>query len=196
VGTPLGSTIKKAVDALLTKRQNDKGFGTYKLLVVTDGEATPPAEDDLLNTLLPDVLSRGIVMDVIGVDMKQDHTLSRNSHRYMRADNPESLKKAVSDSLAEVAQDQGVGNDDFKTIAGIPDDVAAKVVESLAEKVSMNWPIGTPRPTTGTTDVTPVAPVEKPTEELGQGLFFFFGMIAVAFIAFCVLAIVLKGRSY
>ena len=40
-GTPLGESMKSATDALLALR-NQEHYGDYRLLIVTDGEATDP----------------------------------------------------------------------------------------------------------------------------------------------------------
>lgn len=203
VGTPLGTYIKQAADALLLKRREEKGFGTYKLLVVTDGEATPEGEGELLNQMVPDILSRGLIMDTIGVDMVADHTLSRNSHSYMKADNPESLKQAVSASLGEVStkSDGNVGEDDFTVIAAIPDELASQVIAALVEKPSMNWQIGTAKPVEPVLDAQGI-PVpeealasEAPAEsELGMVFSVLGGILIVVLVCIGILA-VLKGFS-
>ncbi|MFC1759830.1 VWA domain-containing protein, partial [Planctomycetota bacterium] len=86
-GTPLGAFMKQAADALLQLREK-QFYGTYRLLVVTDGEANDAA---FLDSVLPDVLRRNITVDVIGVDMKTDHSLATQVDNYRRADDPESL---------------------------------------------------------------------------------------------------------
>ena len=64
-GTPLGSYMKRGADALLKARKKQFGYGTYRLLVVTDGEAN---DRNLVEGYTPDIISRGITIDVIGVD--------------------------------------------------------------------------------------------------------------------------------
>ena len=54
-GTPLGEAMRIAADQLLQARAKAV-YGTYRLIVVTDGEAT---DKELLEQYLPDVLSRG-----------------------------------------------------------------------------------------------------------------------------------------
>lgn len=53
-GTPLGQFVRQAGNELLRLRQ-ERPFATYRLLVVTDGEAT---DAKLLEELLPDLLAR------------------------------------------------------------------------------------------------------------------------------------------
>lgn len=203
-GTPLGTYIKQAADALLEQRNKEKGYGSYKLLVVTDGEATPPSEGQLLDQYLPDILARGLVVDSIGVDMSQDHTLSRSSHSYMRADNPDSLRKAVSAALAEVgAKDDGTPDDDqFKMIAPLPEKLAAKIVVALADNNTRNYPIGEPPPvkvvdSSGNVSFVPPAQVQ-PTPDSdggsGIGVFAVIGGIVVVMVIIAIVASVLKNN--
>ena len=71
-GTPLGEFMKVGADALLSKREEMR-YGEYRLLIVTDGEAS---DEHLLDRYLPDIMARGIVVDVIGVDMQSEHSLA------------------------------------------------------------------------------------------------------------------------
>lgn len=138
-GTPLGQFLKDSTDALLEARQKNKGYGTYKLLIVTDGDAT---DTNLFNKYLPDVASRGIVLNSIGVDMGADHALSKKSRNYMRADDPESLNKAVTLSLAEVKNAaDSVG--DFENLNGLDNDSAKVIIACVTDQA--NTPIGVER---------------------------------------------------
>lgn len=136
-GTPLGRFMKHGTDALLNARQKDH-YGSYRLLIVTDGEA---GDQELVEKFLPDILSRGVTTDVIGVDMQSDHSLATAVHTYRRADDPDSLTQAVREVFAETsANTSDAGEDDFDLVAGIPDEVAHAALEALAE--SGNHPIG------------------------------------------------------
>jgi uncharacterized protein YegL len=140
--TPLGVYIKKGADRLLKQRASQFGYGTYRLLIVTDGEAQ---DQDLVRKYVPEVISRGITMDVIGVDMRKEHTLATRVHTYRRADDPESLARALVEVFAEVG---GSGMDTtvesaFDEIAGIPDETAKAMLKALAS--SGNQPIGNVR---------------------------------------------------
>jgi hypothetical protein len=131
-GTPLGAYLKKGTDALLKQRRAQHGFGTYRLLVVTDGKAS---DQDLVEAYLPDVLSRGITVDVIGVDMAPDLSLATQVHSYRTADNPEKLVEAVKNVFAEVGSgDDGSARSeaDFDIIAPLPDQMATAMIAALA----------------------------------------------------------------
>lgn len=136
-GTPLGRAMKAATDALLAAREKDP-FGTFRLLVVTDGEATDAV---ILESYLPDIVRRGITIDVIGVDMQNDHSLATKVHQYRRADDAEALNQAVAAVFAEsnAASDQG-GESDFDWIAGLPDEFAAEALAAISQ--IDNSPVG------------------------------------------------------
>ncbi|MEZ6101504.1 MAG: vWA domain-containing protein [Pirellulaceae bacterium] len=135
-GTPLGQVLKEGADALLQVRDKEH-YGNYRLLVVTDGEASDPG---FLDAILPDVLGRGITIDVIGVDMAQNHSLATRVHSYRRADDPASLTAAISAVFGETSSDSDeTGQSDFDMLSGIPTEVASAALEALAE--SGNDPI-------------------------------------------------------
>jgi len=138
--TPLGQYIKKGADALLQQREKQYGYGSYRLLIVTDGEAT---DKNLVNKYTPDVLSRGIIVDVIGVDMKEDHILATRVHSYRRADDPASLREAISQVFAEVTSHgtDTAGEEAFEILRGLPNELAKEMITALSS--SGNYPIGT-----------------------------------------------------
>jgi len=139
--TPLGVYLKYGSDALLQAREAQHGYGTYRLLVVTDGQAT---DEHLVEEYTPDLLARGIVLDVVGVAMSTDHTLKRKAHSYRSADDPDSLVQAVEEIFAEVSVsgDIHVGEDAFEVLAELPDEFAMVLLESLSSSYG-NHPIGT-----------------------------------------------------
>ena len=138
--TPLGRYLKLAGDRLLEERARQFGYGTYRLLVVTDGEAQ---DQNLVDRFAPEIMARGLTLDVIGVGMKQDHTLARKSHSYRRANDPASLQRAVAEVLAEVSRPRSdaAGAEAFELLAPIPTEVAAAAIQALS--TSGNDPIGT-----------------------------------------------------
>lgn len=130
-GTPLGEYIKKGADRLLRQMKKQRGYGSYRLLVVTDGEA---GDQRLVDRFTPDVISRGIVMDVIGVGMRNDHTLATKVHTYRRANDPASLEKAVSQVFAEVGNSgkDDTGEDLFEITESLSPEVAASLLKALS----------------------------------------------------------------
>ncbi len=162
-GTPLGEFMKIGADALLALRE-ERHYGTYRLLIVTDGEASDRRK---VEQYLPDILSRGISVDVIGVDMRQDHSLATQVDSYRRADDPDALAQALSEVFAETP-DQGqdtAGVSDFEFLEGFPDDVAAAALVALAE--TENQPIGEARPSVARAipiDPGPTARAPLPTQ--------------------------------
>ena len=138
-GTPLGDYMKRGADALLEARKKQFSYGTYRLLVVTDGEAGDPRSVEVFT---PDIISRGITIDCIGVEMASRHTLATKVHSYRNANNPESLRQAISEVFAEVASgDAGqAGEDAFELIADLPEATASAMLKSLS--TSGNQPIG------------------------------------------------------
>jgi len=147
-GTPLGQYIKIGADRLLQERTKQFGYGTYRLLIVTDGEA---GDQNLVERYTPDVISRGITVDVIGVGMSARHTLATKVHSYRAANDPASLKRALADVFAEVSAAAGdtAQNAAFEMIAPMPAEMAAAVIQSLA--TSGNQPIGQQPPKTPAT---------------------------------------------
>jgi hypothetical protein len=138
--TPLGAYLKQAADRLLEARQAQRGYGTYRLLVVTDGEANDP---ELLGMYLPDVLSRGITIDCIGVDMREEHALAKRVHSYRRGDDPSGLERAVAQALAEVGSTDSTDDataEQYELAAAFPEETAAEILTSLTTPLSK--PIG------------------------------------------------------
>ncbi len=141
-GTPLGQFMKIGADALLEAREKDH-YGSYRLLIVTDGEA---GDARLVKRYLPDILGRGITVDVIGVDMAARHSLATMVHSYRRADDPKMLATAVREVFAETtATGADAGESDFELLQAIPSQLASAALLALAE--TGNHPIGEAPPT-------------------------------------------------
>lgn len=126
-GTPLGQFTRTAADELLNIRRKNM-YASLRLLVVTDGEAT---DGGLLESYVPRVLARGIVLDVIGVQMAGEHSLARLSHTYRRADDPQSLTQALTEVFAETSRDDQDAQSDFELLAGLPDGYAEAIIKSM-----------------------------------------------------------------
>jgi uncharacterized protein YegL len=129
-GTPLGAAMQTAADALLAAREKQM-YGTYRMLVVTDGEASDP---ELVQLYLPLAQSRGLMVDVIGVSMPGDHSLATQVQSYRRADDPDSFKRALAEVFAETSDDSSDdGESDYDLINGLPDEVAAGALQTLTQ---------------------------------------------------------------
>lgn len=136
--TPLGSAMKIAADALLGQR-DDRKYGDYKLLMVTDGEAT---DQTLVDKYLPEVLARGLMADVIGVDMGEQHSLAARSSSYRSAMDSASLERAISAVvMGESSYDNmDAGETDFELLEGLPAELATAALAALTSPP--NTPIG------------------------------------------------------
>lgn len=200
-GTPLGQSMMAAMDQLLQLRKQQP-YADYRLLVVTDGEAT---DGWLLDQHLGEMVSRGVVVDVIGVDMQAAHSLSSKSHSYRRANDAASFERALTEIFAEesATSDAVDVQANFDRIAGLPDDFARDLLTTWA--LMPNQPIG--RSAAESTDiVTPAdqaayqgnsstsAPtsnypqgnaVNTPSNETGPGriLFYIVVVMGIIFIA-------------
>lgn len=177
-GTPLGEYIKKAADRLISQRQKQYNYGSYRLLVVTDGEAS---DSELVDRYVPEAIKRGLRIDAIGVDMAATHTLAKKVHSYRKANDPQSLKQAVADVFAEVG---GSGDSDpagpsaFNEIAALPDQTASALLNALSEPV--NTPLGeTSQPQGGhsqTQHGTGASAIKQPTDT-GRNVAYVVGAI-------------------
>lgn len=136
-GTPLGYAMKVGCDQLLKAREKEK-YGSYILLVVTDGQANDP---EIVDAYVNDINTRGIELDVIGLDMRADHSLATKVDSYKNAYDEAQLTKAISDTFAETnPSDKSAADEDFEIINSLPDDVAVKVIAALGS--FPNYPIG------------------------------------------------------
>lgn len=138
-GTPLGEYMKLGADRLLEARQTQYGYGSYRLLLLTDGQAT---DGNLTTEYAPLILARGIGVDVIGVDMAEDHLLATRVTSYRRANDPEALRRAIQEVFAEVGRSAAGGGEDeaFAELGGFPTEAALALVTALA--ANGNGPIG------------------------------------------------------
>jgi len=189
-GTPLGKYIRRAADRLLEQRARQRGYGAYRLLIVTDGEADDP---DKVDRYTAEILARGVTMDVIGVDMKSDHTLAAKAHSYRRANDPESLRKAVADVFAEVADAGGdaAAENAFAEIAPIPSEIAAAMLEALAR--SGNEPIGGSRERAAARPATRISAQQTPTQTRARRTSFLSTPIVTLIVVFLAVSVVMRA---
>ncbi len=184
--TPLGKYIRIGANRLLEQREKQYNYGNYRLLVVTDGEAS---DADKVKHYTPEILNRQIRVDVIGVDMKTDHMLANVVDSYRKADNPGELVAAVSQILAET-DDTGTdlgGEDAFEYIAPLSSEIAADLIQQLTTppsntSIAVKHIEATPSQTT-TPRKTPTP--QRPDENQGT-LWFVMILIVLAVTGFLV----------
>lgn len=130
-GTPLGESMKDAADRLMEERDDQMNAGSYKMLVITDGEAGRGTDLMIQNT--NEIVARGIRVDTIGVAMEggKDHTLANLTHSYQGASDSVSLETALLKAVsAEVSADDPIDYNDF---AGLEADVAKAWITALTQ---------------------------------------------------------------
>jgi uncharacterized protein with von Willebrand factor type A (vWA) domain len=95
--TPLTESIEQGVDRLVQQRDKQLGYGEFRLIVVTDGQATgrplPQAVDY--------ARQRHIPIYTIGLCLGAEHELRKYSVSYRAADSIEALKHGLEETLAE-----------------------------------------------------------------------------------------------
>jgi len=99
-GTPLQSAIKLAYEKLVAEAANQKGYGEYHIIVVTDGEAnTFQDPGDLVRTITQ---SSPIQIHTIGFQFSGVHSLNQQGITdYYQADDYDSLMISFSSIMAE-----------------------------------------------------------------------------------------------
>ena len=161
-GTPLGTNIKTGADELIAQRQKQFGYGSYRLLIITDGQASGWGEEQKMVEYTPEVMARGINVDVIGVDMGEEHVLAEIvGDNYRAADDPEALTKAITEVFAEVnRKDAGDSAEDFKLLEGLDPSLAKEMIRALVKP--HNHPIGAKPPQPQQRSESPATPATIP----------------------------------
>jgi hypothetical protein len=109
----------------------------------------------------PEVIARGITVDVIGVAMNQRHTLATRVHSYRSANDPASLKRALAEVFGEIGGSANdiTGGEAFAELKPIPNEVAQAMIQALSS--SGNHPIGEPPRRSQPTTVAPAPPPDS-----------------------------------
>lgn len=176
--TPLGEYLKKAADQLLEKRKKNLGYGKYKVLVVTDGEAS---DNELMSSVAPEIVRRGLSLDVIGVGMSKTHRLAQMSTSYRAANDTKALNKALLEVVAETSANNTTNEsaNDFQIISPLSNEESMAILNCLG--TTENQPIGE-KPAPGVIGSTIVTST--------QAKAFVPGWIVVTFIIVVVLVII------
>jgi Ca-activated chloride channel homolog len=96
-GTPLGTAIAIGSEALKKQYNNQLGYGEYRLIVITDGDAT-----DNLQTGVARAAKYRIPIYTIGFDMGNDHSLRKHSISYRSANSAKQLEHALEQAVGEL----------------------------------------------------------------------------------------------
>jgi hypothetical protein len=95
-GTPLAQAIRYGTDKLVEQYKRQLGYGEFRLVVITDGEAAGIPEAALYAARF------GVPIYAIGLCVGQDHPLRKYSVSYRAADNFADLSQGLQDTLAEL----------------------------------------------------------------------------------------------
>lgn len=99
-GTPLTTAMQASRAALMQEAARSGGFGTYRILVTTDGVAD---DENALNLEIEDIARRTpIQVATIGVGISGNHILRRpDLAAFVAIDNVSQLAAALRDAIAE-----------------------------------------------------------------------------------------------
>ncbi len=103
-GTPLGSACVQGMKTLVAKRAMQLGYGEFRLIVLTDGEASDSLTP--FTRSMQDLVNKGeaIPLYTIGFQLAGDHALRQWSVFYQNANDVEELRKALAEATAELEQ--------------------------------------------------------------------------------------------
>jgi len=94
-GTPLAEAIRSGVDQLVARYKRQLGYGEYRLVVVTDGQA------DGIPSAAAYAEKFGMPIYTIGFCVGEDHPLRAFSISYRTANSAEDLKQGLEEAVAE-----------------------------------------------------------------------------------------------
>jgi Ca-activated chloride channel homolog len=96
-GTPLGDAVGKGALALAKQYKKQLGYGEYKLIVITDGEA-----DDRIENGITKAMKYNIPIYTIGFGIGPTHSLRKYSISYRSADSAKQVESALEEATAEL----------------------------------------------------------------------------------------------
>jgi hypothetical protein len=130
-GTPLGAFMQGARKVLESQKKKQLGYGTYRMLILTDGHAT---DNKLVLQETPLILGSGIYLDVIGVAMNQSHALATKANSYRSAMDQNALMQAMKTVLSEVGNqaNQKDTQETFDILEPLDHKMAAIMIKGLA----------------------------------------------------------------
>jgi hypothetical protein len=96
--TPLGEALIAGVDKVVEQYKKQLGYGTYRIIIITDGEQTGIDLKQPCHYLA----QHGFIgLYSIGLCMKRSHTLKKYSLSYRDANDYEELEQALVEATAE-----------------------------------------------------------------------------------------------
>lgn len=95
-GTPLAKGMRVATQHLIEQYKKQLGYGEYRLVVVTDGQANNIPEASL------NAIKYGIPIYAIGLCIGDNHPLRQYAFSYRAADSGEDLRRGLEETLAEL----------------------------------------------------------------------------------------------
>ena len=95
-GTPLAKAIRTGTNELIKQYRQQLGYGEFRLVVVTDGEAEGLTEAALY------AAEMGIPIYTIGLCVSPNHVLREFSVSYTAANDFEAMSAGLADTLAEL----------------------------------------------------------------------------------------------
>ena len=95
-GTPLAESIKFGTQQLVAQYKRQLGYGEFRLVVVTDGQA------DEIPGAATYATRYGIPIYAIGLCIGEDHPLRRHAVSYRAADSFGDLARGLEETLAEL----------------------------------------------------------------------------------------------
>jgi uncharacterized protein YegL len=111
--TPLGAALAAARDLLSEEAARARAFGTYRVIITTDGAADDP--DRLIKEVAQTVNTTPIQVATIGIGIGPRHVLNAAGHTsYVAVDNVDKLSEALQAAVAE--------NPDFAPITAFGED--------------------------------------------------------------------------
>jgi len=107
--TPIGKSLLTAIKILKEQKVRQSGYGSYKIIVVTDGDADAP---EYMFKMVNTAIKYGIQINTIGLDIGE-HGL-RKVTKFVEASSTKELTKALKEAVkAEVSDDVEFITQDF-----------------------------------------------------------------------------------
>jgi uncharacterized protein with von Willebrand factor type A (vWA) domain len=140
-GTPLGTFMATATNALLKERAKNRNTGNYRLVILTDG-VVKGNEARMVERFTPEILGRDIKVQAIGLDMKSDHVL-QTMVQYSAADDGEQLQTQMRKAVAEIpASDPVASKAALDRIRHLTPEEAMMILQAIGTGEFNNTPIG------------------------------------------------------